>query len=64
MPMRTEVTDDMPPVCLTFFVPPNDGTDETNSELIGRIRKTGKFNRTGTTYVTTEADDMFRRGGE
>ena len=64
MPMRTEVTNDMPPACLTFFVPPNDGTDETNRELISQIRKTGKFERTGTTFVTNEADDMFRRGGK
>ncbi|XP_043208362.1 uncharacterized protein LOC122373966 [Amphibalanus amphitrite] len=61
---RTEITDNMPAACLTFFVPPNDGSDTTNRELLSRIRRTGKFDRSGTTFVTTEPNDMYRRGGQ
>ena len=64
MPQRAEINDSMPAACLTFFVPPSDGSDATNRELIGRVKKTGKFDRSGTLLVTTEPSDLYRRGGE
>ncbi|XP_037086063.1 uncharacterized protein LOC119106765 [Pollicipes pollicipes] len=55
---------DMPPACFTFFVPPNDGSDEDNQQLLSRVKRTGKFDRSGTLFVTNETNDMFRRGGQ
>lgn len=52
-----------PPARFTFFVPPNDGTDEENKELLRKIHATGKFRKSGSLLITNESDDMFRKGG-